>query len=129
MSYSVQNTKYKGYGVFSDKVFLEGEIIGEYISNNENGIGKQLNNGMFESEVLGRYCNHDNEPNTKLVKIDNQSIFLIANETINVGDEITTNYLEVENIIGVSYSTYYNKSFLNLKITNYGNVLDKDKII
>lgn len=129
MSYSVLNTKYKGYGVFSDKVFLEGEIIGEYISNNENGVGKQLNNEMFESEVLGRYCNHNNEPNTNLVKMDNQSVFLIANETINVGDEITTNYLEVEDIIGVSRSTYYNKSFVNLKITNYGNVSDKDKII
>lgn len=124
MNYCIIKTNKKGIAVFSNKVFVKDEIIGEYIGVLQNENGRKLYNGMYESAILGRYCNHNSKPNTNLVELETGSIILISNTNINIGDEITTNYLEVERMIGVPYLTYYKEYFTNTSYTDFGNIIN-----
>jgi hypothetical protein len=120
MNYCILKTDIKGICVFSNKLYKENEIIGEYIGLLQNNNGRILANNMYESEILGRYCNHSDTPNTKLFKIEDGSIILLANQTIRIGDEIVTNYIDVECIINVPFLTYYKHHFTNTKLFNFG---------
>lgn len=103
----------KGYSVFATKVFKKNDVIGEYLSSTYNEIGRQLYNGMYETNILGRYCNHSDIPNTKLVKINEDTVILVATTEIQNGCEIVVDYKEVEVIVGVPYLTYYREHFTN----------------
>ena len=46
--YTVLKTDTKGMAVFSNKVYNENEVIGEYIVSSKIGDGRRLPNGMFE---------------------------------------------------------------------------------
>ena len=59
-------------------------------------------NGEVETLAIGAgsmmFCNHARKPNAYLDKrIHNQTVALLANQPISVGDEITLNYVEPTN--------------------------------
>lgn len=127
--YCVKLGAVKRYSVFSNKIFNENEIIGEYISSSHSDIGRRLYNGMYETDILGRYCNHSDVPNTRLLKVNDDSVILIANCEIQIGCEIVVNYKEVEIMVGVPYLTYYKEHFTNDILFNFGKKSGNKKII
>ena len=122
MEYCTLLTNTKRYSVFSNKNFELNEIIGEYLSHTYNPIGRKLYNKMYETAILGRYCNHHSLPNTYFTKLDNGIINLVANTKIKIGDEILVNYIEVEKLVGVPYLTYYRERFIDDFLVNFGKI-------
>ena len=90
-----------GKGVFTDSAIPSGELIGIWASTKQ--IGRLLfQDGMsepwYESQVLGRYVNHSDSPNTE-VRINGDSLFLYSTG-IEANCEITVDYSNSENLIG-----------------------------
>jgi hypothetical protein len=123
VKYCALITNINGVSVFANKKFVYGEVIGEYVVLSNNGNGRKLHNGMYESDILGRYCNHNTISNTNLIETKNNTIILITNEDINIGDEITTNYSDLEKLLNAPPLTYYKEYFNNTKLYDFGKTI------
>jgi SET domain-containing protein len=94
-------------------------LIGEYATYIPTNIGRKLTNGMYETDILGRYCNHSTDSNTSFI-YENDSILLYANTDINIGDEIVVNYFDFEKLTGVIYPHNWS-IFDNTILTKFGS--------
>lgn len=109
----------KGVGVFSNAYFEEEEFIGEYVESRPSKLGRKLTATLWESDPLGRFCNHSERPNTTLVKTEN-GYNLYANRPIDKGDEITVSYHVVEYKLERPKGEYFKSNFVNRDYKNYG---------
>jgi hypothetical protein len=79
-NYKVLKSKIEGKGIFANKEFLKGDVIGY----------GQLNKTRT---LAGRYTNHSNLNNAKFYYIrENNNCILIAEKNILLNDEILVNY-------------------------------------
>lgn len=74
----IKESVIEGKGVFVTKSFKENEIVGTARIGNKR-------------TLIGRYTNHQSNPNTVSEIKDNDAVF-IAIKAINIGDEVTINY-------------------------------------
>ena len=70
----------EGYGLFADKSFSTGDLIG---LAHEDGL---------PITELGKFHNHDEDDPTMLSKLIGNQRYVFANKNIKPGDELTTNY-------------------------------------
>lgn len=112
----------KGVGVFSNAYFEEEELIGEYVESRPSKLGRKLTATLWESDPLGRFCNHSERPNTTLVKTEN-GYNLYANRPIDRGDEITVSYHVVEYKLERPKGEYFKSNFVNRDYKNYGKLI------
>lgn len=103
VSYS---NKYKGKGVFANKKFEVGEVVNrsklrkikwatfEKYSPNQKRLTMIWNNQPYTLDKITRYINHSCSPNTKSIATHSDKDGIdVAIKKINIGDEITANYL------------------------------------
>lgn len=109
----------RGTGVFSNTNFDTEDLIGVYIQNKLNKVGSQLTDTLWESELLGRFCNHSERPNATLVQTET-GYDLYANRPIDIGDEITVSYDVVEHKLGRPRGSYYRIGFTDVNYKNFG---------
>ncbi len=112
----------KGAGVFSNKGYTPNEVLGEYIQNTPTKIGRKLTDNLWETNLLGRYCNHSGQPSGYLVEIETGYV-LCASNYIDIGDEITVNYYAVESKLGLTVGTFARSSFIKRDYKQYGKVI------
>lgn len=117
--YTILKTPQKGFCVFSNKVYLPGENIGVYLSPKKNEHGREIVENLWET-ILGRYCNHNLTPNTKIIQ-ENDSFSIVAKDIINVGDEITTNYIDVSNLLNLDENRFLSEGMDVPQLFNYGH--------
>jgi hypothetical protein len=98
--YVIQQVPNKGYGIILQSKFNIGDEIGKLISSTPNKIGRKIKRTAHETDVLGRYSNHSNNPNVKYDMRDGE-VYLIANKNINAGDELLINYKDLEDLLGM----------------------------
>ena len=96
--YVIQQVPNKGYGIILQSKFNIGDEIGKLISSTPNKIGRKIKRTAHETDVLGRYSNHSNNPNVKYDMRDGE-VYLIANKNINAGDELLINYKDLEDLL------------------------------
>ena len=77
----VSDSSRDGAGLFSKKIFLEGDVIGP------------VRQGEFRT-IAGRYANHSLFPTSKPVMIDNE-FYVCATRNMSIGEEITMNYRDI----------------------------------
>ena len=109
----------KGAAVFSNVDFNTEDLVGVYVENKPNRVGRQLTSTLWESDPLGRFCNHSERPNTTLVKTET-GYNLYANRPIERGDEVTVSYHVVEHKLERPRGEYYKSKFINKDYKNYG---------
>lgn len=112
-------TSEKGTGVFTNKEYREEELVGIYIQNTPSRLGRKLASELWESDPLGRFCNHSERANTTLVKTET-GYDLYANRPIDIGDEVTVSYHVVEYKLRRPKGEYYRPKFVNKDYTKYG---------
>ena len=98
--YIIQQVPDKGYGIIFVSDVNQGDEIGKLISNTPNKIGRKIKRTAHETDVLGRYSNHSDNPNVDYDMRDGE-VYLIANQDINSGDELLINYVDLENLLGM----------------------------
>jgi SET domain-containing protein len=94
---TIKNTRAKGYGIFAEKNYKPGDVIGKTIGIKVKGIdprlthrGVQIGRDLFiepKRFSLIWYLNHTCDPNAYV----NQGV-LVARKKITQGDEITADY-------------------------------------
>ena len=98
--YIIQQVPDKGYRIVFVSDVNQGDEIGKLISNTPNKIGRKIKRTAHETDVLGRYSNHSDNPNVDYDMRDGE-VYLIANQDINSGDELLINYVDLENLLGM----------------------------
>lgn len=79
-NYRLDKSDIDGFGIFSNKDFKKGDIIG----HGRIGVNRTL---------AGRYTNHSDINNSNFYSIDNsQDVLLVCEENIFINDEILINY-------------------------------------
>ena len=91
----LRESQINGNGVFTTEDIPNGIEIGVWCTKDSSkGVRYLYNEGMeckwYETSILGRYCNHNNSPNTSILVNENELI-LISNGILT-GEEILTNY-------------------------------------
>ena len=109
----------KGVGVFSNKYFNVEDLIGVFLENKASKLGRKLTDTLWESDPLGRFCNHSERPNATLVQTET-GYNLYANRPIDIGDEVTVSYHVVEYKLGRPKGEYFKPSFINNNYKNFG---------
>lgn len=109
----------KGVGVFSNKYFNVEDLIGVYLENKPSKLGRKLTDTLWESDPLGRFCNHSERPNTTLVQTET-GYNLYANRPIERGDEVTVSYHVVEYKLERPRGEYFKPSFISNDYKNFG---------
>jgi hypothetical protein len=109
----------KGTGVFSNIYFETEDLIGVYIENKPNRVGRKLTDILWETDPLGRFCNHSEHPNTSLVQTE-AGYNLYANRPIDIGEEVTVSYHVVEYKLGRPKGEYYKAGFTDINYKNFG---------
>ena len=109
----------KGASVFSNTYFDIEDLVGVYLEDKPNKLGRQLTGTLWESNMLGRFCNHSERPNTSLVQTE-VGYNLYANRPIDIGDEVTVSYHVVEYKLGRPKGEYYRVEFTDTNYKNFG---------
>ncbi|WP_428232478.1 SET domain-containing protein-lysine N-methyltransferase [Flavobacterium sp.] len=84
---------------------LNKELIGTWVTAKATSdksrylFQKHMSKIWWETDDLGRYCNHSLTPNTTVVFQENQLI-LKANRKIEYGEEILVDYRKITNYTG-----------------------------
>lgn len=128
MSYRIVRTNKKGNCLFSNINFKSGDLIGDYITDIPNNIGKNIMKlGLWESEIC-RYVNHSFEPNSEIFG-EGFLWKLYTIKDIKIGDEIVVDYIDVAKKLGLKEDIFYKPNFIEYNLTNFGQILDKSKLI
>jgi hypothetical protein len=117
-SFCIVATTTKGEAVFSNENIKRGTLIDTYLINTPQKVGRKLSDNIWET-LLCRFVNHNDNPNTYMVE-ENGVVNLYSNCMINIGDEIVSNYREVEKMVNVSQGSYYRHTFNQTILMNYG---------
>lgn len=109
-SFDVINTLKKGQSLFSKKKFKKGDKVGTLLSTTPSKNGREVQEGLYETNVIGRYINHSSKPNTEARK-DGKEVVLYSIKDINEGDEILVDYSTIEKMLGVLPGTFLEDDF------------------
>jgi hypothetical protein len=114
----------KGTGVFANRFFNQNEELGIYLENVPTKIGRKVGgvDNLWESDILGRFCNHSGNPNTYF-KNTEQDFMLYSLKSINIGDEITVNYNTVDKLLGLPIGIVVFPYFVKKDYKEYGKVI------
>ena len=112
----------KGTGVFTNRDYRQEELVGSYLENIPNKVGRQITDTLWESDTLGRFCNHSEKANTSLVKTESGFV-LYANRDIEKGDELTVNYYAVEFKLGIPRGSNVSRAFVSKDYKKYGKAI------
>jgi SET domain-containing protein len=104
-SFDVVNTLKKGYSLISKKNIKKGDKVGVVLSTTPSKKGRDIHDGWYETDMIGRYINHSGKPNTKLKK-NGKEVLLYATQDINGGDEVTVHYGDVEKLLGAKSGSF-----------------------
>jgi SET domain len=110
--YIIQQVPNKGYGIILQNDFRSGDEIGKLISKTPNKIGRKIKRTAHETDMLGRYSNHSNNPNVKYDMRDGE-VYLIATKDIKGGDELLINYTDLENLLGMRPGLFMTDDVVN----------------
>lgn len=99
------NFKTRGLGVITTEALPKGFFIGSYMKKNINqsSNSRLIYNGWVETNPLGRYINHNRNPNTFIKEIGD-SLNLISSQKLDAYSELTINYLDVAKILKIPQS-------------------------
>lgn len=111
-SFLIKKIPLKGYSLFTKKNIDEGRRIGKLLTKEAGEIGRKINEELYETDLIGRYINHSYDPNSKVEIIDGE-FYLNSIKSISEGDEITVDYSEVEDLLGVNRNTYLKDNFVD----------------
>ena len=111
-SFLVKKIPVKGYSLFSKKNISEGQKVGKLLTKEKGEIGRKLEGGLYETDLVGRYINHSYNPNTLIEVIDGE-VYIFSKKEISEGEEITVDYGEVEKFLGVPPNTYLSNNFID----------------
>jgi hypothetical protein len=109
----------RGTGVFSNEYLNTEDLVGVFLEDKPNKLGRRLTGTLWESNMLGRFCNHSERPNTSLVQTE-VGYNLYANRPIDIGDEVTVSYHVVEYKLGRPKGEYYRAGFTDINYKNFG---------
>lgn len=109
-SFDVVNTLKKGYSLISKKNIKKGDKVGTLLSTTPSKNGREVQEGLYETNVIGRYINHSSKPNTEARK-DGKEVVLYSIKDINEGDEILVDYSTIEKMLGVLPGTFLEDDF------------------
>jgi len=112
----------RGTGVFSNVYLNAEDLVGIYIENKPNRIGRKLTDTLWETYPLGRFCNHSERPNTSLVQTE-IGYNLYDNRPIDIGEEVTVSYHVVEYKLGRPKGEYYKVEFTDTNYKNFGKTI------
>lgn len=113
--YYIEDTPTKGKSLFSNRSFKKGEEVGKLLSKTKTLNGRpiwQIEEKLWETDVIGRYINHSSKPNTKASVRDGE-VFLTAVRDINKDEEITLNYSSIEKMLGVDKGSFLLDGFVD----------------
>ena len=113
--YYIEKVPKKGMSLFSNKDVKKGEEVGKLLSKTKTLNGRpiwQIEEKLWETDVIGRYINHSSKPNTKAIVRDGE-VFLIAVRDINKDEEITINYSSIEKMLGVDKGSFLLDDFID----------------
>lgn len=95
----------KNNKICSLKIILKNEIIGVWVTDKPTStqsrflFQEQMQKKWWETDDLGRYCNHSEKPNTSVIYSPGK-LELKASRTIQKGEEILVNYKEITRYTG-----------------------------
>jgi len=113
--YYIEEVPKKGMSLFSNKDVKKGEEVGKLLSKTKTLNGRpiwQIEEKLWETDVIGRYINHSSKPNTKASVRDGE-VFLTAVRDINKDEEITINYSSIEKMLGVDKGSFLLDGFVD----------------
>ena len=109
MSYKVDTSVIHGQGVIAETAYPAESVIGTWVSK----IGTDKRRALYQPQNmtekwyeigdLGRYCNHQNSPNT-IVRTVGKNVQILSTG-INIGEEITVDYRICTQITGFYVDT------------------------
>jgi hypothetical protein len=111
-SFKIEKTPRKGYSLFSTKDFKKGDKVGVVLSTTPSKKGRNIHDGWYETDMIGRYINHSGKPNTELKK-NGEEVLLYATRDINGGDEVTVHYGDVEKLLGAKSGSFLLDNFID----------------
>ena len=93
--FELRDSEINGKGVFATEDIPNGITLGVWCTKNaKKGVRYLYNEGMecnwYETEILGRWCNHSNTPNIS-INASESELLLVSNGILS-GDEILVNY-------------------------------------
>ena len=111
-SFMVKKTPKKGMSLFSKNDISKGDTVGKLLSKTPSKNGREVQEDLYETNIIGRYINHSSKPNTK-PKMKGGEVFLVCTKNIKEGDEVTLDYSEVEKMLGVYPGTFLEDNFVD----------------
>lgn len=106
MNYKIDNSDLNNIKIVALSDIESNTTVGEWVTlepqSDESRHLYQKENmtePWHESDDLGRYANHSNNPNTRVELVDN-SIKMISNKNIVEGEEIFVDYNTLTELIG-----------------------------
>ena len=111
----IEDSPTKGKSLFSNRSFNKGEEVGKLLSKTPTLNGRpiwQIEEKLWETDVIGRFINHSSKPNTKAIK-KNGEVILIAVRDIDKDQEVTLEYGSIEKMLGVDKGSFLLDGFVD----------------
>jgi len=119
----------RGIGIISSKVIPFNTLIGNYFTKSEPITieSRFIYNGWVETNPLGRYLNHNRNPNCNLI-LNKDSIEIYTNREISVFEELTINYMNVVDLIELPESLIDRYSIIDYDYIEEEIIIQKELI-
>jgi len=119
----------RGIGIISSKVIPFNTLIGNYFTKSEPITieSRFIYNGWVETNPLGRYLNHNRNPNCNLI-LNKDSIEIYTNKEISVFEELTINYMNVVDLIELPESLIDRYSIIDYDYIEEEIIIQKELI-
>ncbi len=105
MIFKKHNFNTRGIGIISTQKIPKNFFVGNYFTKSEpiTTQSRFIYNGWIETNPLGRFLNHNRNPNCNLT-LNGDIIEIYANTEIREFEELTINYMDVVNLISLPES-------------------------
>lgn len=114
----------QGQGIFAGKDYEEGEKIGEALRRDKDD---EFGSRVWDLTLLGRYCNHQNAANTKVV-VGGDIGYLVTTKPVQQDEEFTADYKQVSKALGFgSRLRWEGKDMPSAKFDEYIELGQKNK--
>ncbi len=119
----------RGIGIISSKVIPFNTLVGNYFTKSEPITieSRFIYNGWVETNPLGRYLNHNRNPNCNLI-LNKDSIEIYTNKEISVFEELTINYMNVVDLIELPQSLIDRYSIIDYDYIEEEIIIQKELI-
>lgn len=119
----------RGIGIISSKVIPFNILVGNYFTKSEPITieSRFIYNGWVETNPLGRYLNHNRNPNCNLI-LNKDSIEIYTNREISVFEELTINYMNVVDLIELPESLIDRYSIIDYDYIEEEIIIQKELI-